>query len=56
MILADAAATVPAADPRIWVEAGSRAFAEGGWIVVAILFAAWGWYVWCRYGRRKGGE
>ena len=52
--LADAAPS--AADPMRWVEAGSRAFHEGGWAVLlggAVMLII---YWWIRYGRRKGGD
>lgn len=43
VILADAG--VPAGDPRIWVEAGSKAFHEGGaWVLIGgalMILAYW---------------
>lgn len=57
MILADA---VPAADPMRWVEAGSQAFKEGGWIVLVgaavMLCLYWGFKFGWPWQDRKGGK
>ena len=58
-ILADA---VPAADPMRWVEAGIKAFQEGGWLVMiggaVLLCLYWGFkFGWPWQDRKKkGGE